>query len=83
MMIRGGRGTGFVTIGSPPTGGSRVIIALLSVAAIAVVAGTALALDRRSRRRLAAAEGPAENVCDDVVCQWHPAGPEVEERKAA
>ena len=59
---------------------------LLSAAAIALVAGVALAVDRRSRQRLAAVEGPAENagqVCDDVVCEWHPSRPEVEERKAA
>ena len=86
MIIHGGRGTGFVTISSPPTGGSRFLIALLSAVAIALVAGTALAFDRRSRRQLAAADGPAENAgraCDDVVCEWHPSHPEVEERKAA
>jgi hypothetical protein len=86
MIIHGGRGTGFVTVSSPPTGGSRVLIALLSAAAIALVAGLALAVDRRGRQRPAAVEGPAENageVCDDVVCEWHPSRPEAEERKAA
>jgi hypothetical protein len=86
MVIRGGRGTGFVPVSSPPTGGSPVLIALLSAAAIAIVAGAALAIDRRSRQRSAAAQGPAENagaVCDDVVCEWRPARSEVEERKAA
>jgi hypothetical protein len=86
MMVQSGRGSGFVTVSSPPTGGSRVLIALLSAVAIALVAGTALTLDRRSRRRLAAADGPAENAgqaCDDVVCEWRPSVPEIEERKAA
>ena len=86
MMIQGGSGTGFVTVSSPPTGGSRVLIGLLSAVAIALVAAVAVAFDRRSRRRLAAAEGPAgsaSQVCDDVVCEWHPSVPEVEERKAA
>ena len=86
MMFQGGRGSGFVTVSSPPTGGSRVLIGLLSVVAIALVAGVALAYDRRSRQRVAAVEGPAENagaVCDDVVCELHPSRPEVEERKAA
>ncbi len=85
-MVHAGRGAGFVTVNSPPTGGSRVLIALLSLLAIAIVAGAALALDRRSRQRLASAEGPAEDAgeaCDDVACEWHPSVPEVEERKAA
>jgi len=86
MIVHGGRGTGFVTVSSPPTGGSRLLIGLLSAVAIVLVAGTALALERRSRQRLAVAEGPAEDavhVCDDVVCELHPSQPEVEERKAA
>jgi hypothetical protein len=86
MIFQGGRGSGFVTVSSPPTGGSRVLIALLGVVAIALVAAVALAVDRRGRQRLAAVEGPAENageVCDDVVCEWRPSRPEVEERKAA
>ena len=86
MMIRGGRNTGFVPLNGPPTDGTRVLIALVSAAAIALVAGTALAFDRRSRRQLAAAEGPAGDVgqvCDDVVCDWQPSRPEVEERRAA
>ncbi len=86
MIVHGGRGSGFVTVSSPPTGGSRLLIGLLSAVAIAIVAGTALALDRRSRERPAAAEGPAEDagqVCDDVACEWHPSVPQVEERKAA
>jgi len=86
MMMQSGRGAGFVTVSSPPTGGSRVLIALVSAVAIALVAGTALALERRSRQRLTAAEGPAQNagqVCDDVVCEWRPAVPDAEQRKAA
>jgi hypothetical protein len=86
MTMPGGRGTGFIPVSGPPTGGSRFLIALLSAVVIALVAGTALALDRRDRRRLAVAEGPAESaghVCDDVVCELHASRPEVEERKAA
>ena len=87
MVIQGGRGTGFVTIEQSADGRfARTSSHLLSAVAIALVAGAALALERRSRQSLAAAEGPAEDagqVCDDVVCEWHPSVPEVEERKAA
>ncbi len=86
MMAQGGRGTGFVTITSTPPGGSHALIAVLSAVAIALVAGAALAVERRSRRRVAAVEGPAQDAgaaCDDVVCEWHPAVPESEKRKAA
>jgi hypothetical protein len=82
----GGRGSVLVTVGSPPSDGSRAIVALISAAVIALVAGLALAVDRRSSRRLAVAEGPAENVgeaCDDLVCDWRSAQPKIEERKAA
>ena len=88
-MIQMGSGTGFVTVSSPPTGVSRVLVGLLAAAAIGLVAAVAVAFDRRSSRRLAVAEGPAGSaqVCDDVVCEFHPAVhpavPEVEERKAA
>ena len=84
MMIQPGRGSGFVTISSPPTGGYHILVGVLAAVAIALVAGAALAVERRSRLS-AAAEGPAEDagrVCDDVVCEWHPARP-VEQRKAA
>jgi len=85
MMIQPGRGSGFVTISSPPTGGYRILVGVLAAVAIALVAGAALAVERRSRLSAAVAEGPAEDagrVCDDVVCEWHPARP-VEQRKAA
>ena len=86
MMIRSGRNSGFIPASGPPTDGTRLLMALVSVVAIALVAVTVLALDRRSRRQLAVAEGPTENadrVCDDVACDWRPSRPEVEERKAA
>jgi hypothetical protein len=89
MMAQGGRGTGFVTITTTPPGGSRALIAVLSAVAIALVAGVALAVERRSRLSVAAVEGPAEeaqdagDACDDVVCEWHPPVPETEKRKAA
>ena len=85
MMIQPGRGTGFVTISSPPSGGYRILAGVLAAGAIALVAAAALAVERRSRLS-AAAEGPAEDagrVCDDVVCEWRPARSQVEERKAA
>jgi hypothetical protein len=86
MTMPGGRGTGFVPLNGLPAGGSRFLIAVLSAVVIAVIVGTAIALDRRDRGRLAVAEGPAESaghVCDDVVCELHASRPEVEERKAA
>jgi len=86
MMIRSGRNSGFVPASGPPTDGTRLLMALVSVVVIALVAVTVLALDRRSRRQLAVAEGPTESadlVCDDVACDWRPSRPEVEERKAA
>ena len=58
MIVHSGRGSGFVTVSGPPMGGSRLLVGLLVAVGIAVVAGTALALDRRSRERPAAAEGP-------------------------
>ena len=87
MIIQGGRGTGFVTVNTPPAGtSSAILIALVSTVAIALVAGGALAIERRSNRRLAASETSAENagrVCDDVVCELYPSRPEAQERKAA
>jgi len=87
MIIQGGRGTGFVKVSVPPAGsGSSILIALVSMIAVAVVAGGALAFERRSNRRLAVAAAPADNaghVCNDVVCQLYPSRPEAQERKAA
>jgi hypothetical protein len=90
MMIQTGRGTGFVTVSTPPpSNASPFLIALLSAVAIALIAGVSLAAERRSNR-LAAAEGPAEapaenagQVCDDVVCEWPVSRRDVQERKAA
>ena len=86
MVIRSGRNSGFIPASGPPTDSTRLLMALVSVVVIALLAVTVLALDRRSRQQLAVAEGPAEDagrVCDDVVCEWQPPQPEVEERKAA
>ncbi len=93
MMIQSGRGTGFVTVSTPPpSNASPLLIALLSAVAIALIAGASLAVERRSRRLAAAeaAERPAETptrdagpVCDDVVCEWPVPQRDIQERKAA
>jgi len=62
MMIQSGRGTGFVTVSTPPpSNASPLLIALLSAVAIALIAGVSLAVERRSNRLAAAeaAESPA------------------------
>ena len=86
MIIHGGKSSGFVTSSGRHAGWSLVLAGLLAAAAIAVVAGVALAVDRRSRRQLAVAEGSAghaDAMCNDVVCELHPSRPVTQERKAA